>query len=89
MPTWNDTTSYRQGERGNILPESLTATAGSIRCTIHHYIGCGDQWYCSCQALCISVANLDTADVEVAKGRALKLIDTKVRALLADVECLT
>lgn len=49
--------------------------------SIHHFVGCGNQWYFSCRALGISQYSLQTEDFDEAIERAKEIIGIKMQEL--------
>jgi len=87
-PTWHDTTSYSQGEVcGEVEPRTWTLTvAPDLTIKVHHYIGCGGQWFVSCHAVNISQCPLVNILIEDAKSEAVSIIFARLSVWLIAVK---
>ena len=54
--------------------------------SIHHYVGCGNNWHLSCKALKMSDRSLETEDFEEAVEKAKKIILHEVDLLVCYME---
>ncbi len=78
---WSDTTGRR-----NETDQKWTAEIyGGCALIIHHYIGCGDAWFASCQAIGMDKEPLKATSSGDAKAEAieavLRHIDDKIATL--------
>jgi hypothetical protein len=88
---WIDTTSYSRGEsREGVEPQKWTLAVGDSMETfiivVHHYLGCGDQWFASCHAVNLSQHVLSSRGVEDAKIEAVSLVYRRLLRWLSLVE---
>lgn len=54
--------------------------------SIHHYVGCGNNWYLSCKALKMSSRSLETENFEEAVEKAKRIIWHEVDLLMCYME---
>lgn len=85
MATWQDTTSYSQGERGNVYPREWTISSRRIRLTVHRLHDIPGRWFATCHEVGIVKKDLHCQDVEDAKVKAVDAIGRHLTAMLADV----
>ena len=56
-----------------------------IEMSIHKYVGCGDALFLSCPELRIAQLDLNTEDWDTAEEKAVKIIESTVSNLHADM----
>lgn len=83
---WRDASSYSRGERGVIAPTAWELDCGPVKITVHHYIGCGANWFVSSEVVGLRTHDLKTDDVEAAKASAVALVKQRLKAMCAAVE---
>lgn len=76
---WKSNASYKQDvKEGSIF----TLKDNKLGISIHHFVGCGNNWYLSCQALGISQYDLNTEDFEVAVELSKKIVSHTTNAIV-------
>lgn len=75
MLEWKSNAKHSQKlEKGSIFD----LKNNNLNIAIHHYIGCGDNWFLSCHVLGIKAWNLHSTDFNEAVLKAKDIINKKV-----------
>lgn len=72
MSDWNDT--YRKDEL-----DGSEMQCGKFQLMVHHYVGCGDNWYASCYGV-FEMVTMDSKKLSEAKAQA----KAKLQIILED-----
>ena len=80
---WKSNAQYNEEvEQGSVFE----LKDNKLGISIHHYIGCGNNWYLTCKALKMSARSLETEDFEEAVEKAKKIICHEVDLLVCCME---
>lgn len=87
MSLWEDTTGYRQGDRGKVEPRIWTTDLENenvaLRIIVHRHVNYEpDQWLMSCRDVAgFTNHQLKAKDVDAAKHEALHLVYNTLLAI--------
>jgi hypothetical protein len=84
MVQWKDTTSYSYTDKERI-PRIWEATIGSIRLSVHRYVGL-DGWYLSTNPDICTTRGLHSKTHEEAKQEAIRLMIIWAREQTSELE---
>lgn len=73
MTNWKDVSSYYSQSDKIITPDTFEAYCGLFRLVVHHYHGCEDTWFASCQSVFV-LRELQSLDIEEAKVEAVSIL---------------
>lgn len=77
---WKSNARYNEEvEQGSIFE----LKDNKLGISIHHYVGCGNNWYLSCKALKMSGRSLDTENFNEAVNKAKEIINEEVAKLMS------
>jgi len=77
MPEWKD-------ETGSEGVKASRIRIGMFRLSIHHYVGCGDEWFASCGYL-FSRLSLKGQDLVSLKSQALNKLENIIKEASDDI----
>lgn len=80
MIIWKDV-SHRSRGAADKSPRIVETVVQGLKVTVHKYVGCGDDWFVSANALGINQEYLGTTDLEVAKAKAIEIVLARLRLL--------
>lgn len=84
---WTDATIYTQGEERK--PRAWEIRTKTLLISVHHYVGCGEEWFVSCHDLRIERRPLKATDAEKARAEALDVVRRRVERIAADLAKVT
>lgn len=81
---WKDATSYAHDDKVR-KPSIWEASTKSLRITVHHYAGCGDEWFVTCQELRVQRLPLKSADIVAARVEAIRFLTRRAKQIAAEL----
>lgn len=84
---WIDATTYAQGDKVR-KPSIWETSTKNLRVSVHHYIGCGDEWFLTCHDLHVQRLSLKSADIEAAKAEAIRFLVRRAKQIVAELSAL-
>lgn len=88
---WRDKSSWSQSDGPEVrkTPTAWEIQSGSLRVTIHHYVGMKDTWLVSCHAIGVSAQVLKSKNHRAAGREAIAYVRDHVKRLAADARGFT
>lgn len=84
---WKDATIYTQDDKVR-KPSIWEASTKNLRITVHHYIGCDDEWFVTCYGLHVQRHPLKSVDIEAAKAEAVRFLARRAKQIVAELSAL-
>lgn len=84
---WKDATSYAQSDTVR-KPSIWEASTKSLRICVHHYLGCDEEWFVTCQELRVQRRPLKSVDIEAAKAEAVRFLVRRAKQIVAELSAL-
>jgi len=84
---WIDATTYAQGDKVR-RPSIWEAKTKNLRIAVHHYVGCGDEWFVTCHDLHVERRPLKSVDIEAAKAEAVRFLMRRAKQIVAELSAL-
>ena len=83
---WRDTSSYSRGAAVRAPNEFTLDLGNGDRLVVHHYVGCGDDWFCSMHRLGLERVRLSAVSADEAMDAALAVARTRAMDVSAKLD---